>query len=770
MSYEQALIQSEENALENREFVSNVNSPKFSSTGTFHNFTKKKSSPIFAIVIGLVLVIGGIFLSQFDEEIPSLFNDLILEATDVQNADHIESSKIAFQGALKQGEIPNDTAKLLKEKDYLVGYLDQNGNFIEDNDSKQPSVLKKGDQIITADNFIVETNEKNNVDLYKAFKYAAYDKGAYYFDAAAEDVFADINVSRNEFKDENTTFDSAMNSKLNTKSININNVERKEETKVDDEGNEYTVITYEKLGNDANTKSSTAESIIEEVVNKNLASTSTEATLMAADELKVADTISKERRSMSFYATFMENISKMKAGEGQNSKINDAMNFLYDKTVSQVVDVKTGQVTEVKGSPIDSPSLNAILMGKKVNISDVTNYSSDRILTMTKNNLNLAQASNTTAQSTNIINTTVASVSQSISSIGRLIQSGTELATTAVLAPLAPTISSSLIKSSVDNMNGIAAGEFLVEGAVNLGRNLAVHGSGATAGDTQAILAYQQLNNKIIAMDAAANRLDRSPFDITSKNTFLGSILYKFATTLRTSSIFSSISTISSLAGKSLLALFPSAHATEEANSYLSTFGQCETYATIGAAGTAQCSSIATFDTSTLDDPYNNQEYIQFLNENTELINGTRTVKPGSYLANFIDYNNDRKTPLATTDGGILRSLRTGGTYIPFISDIKNLVSLFTDTSESELRIATGAAFVNSTNNPDWQNYKYAQRYVSIARAIAAMRQFSNDPTAYNLEFHEGTENPVIAYMHRNNDDTIIATTETNLVGVINEQ
>lgn len=769
MSYEQALIQSEENALENREFVSNVNTPKFTSNGIIHGLTAKKSGPIIAILGGILLIVGAIFISQFDEEIPSLFNDLILEATDVQKADHIESSKIAFQTAMREGDIPNNTAKLLKEKEYLVGYLDQNGNFIENNQSKQPTILKKGGQIITADEFITETNEKRNVDLYKAFKYASYDEGAYYFDDAAEDVFQDINVSRNEFKNENVTFDSAINDKLNTKNININNVERKEETKVDDEGNEYTVITYEKRGNDANTKSSTAESIIEEVVNKNLADTSTEATLMAADELKVADTISKERRSMSFYATFMENISKMKAGKGQDSRINEAMNFLYDKTVNRVVDVKTGQVIEVKGSPIDSPSLNSILMGKKVNVSDVTNYSSDRILTMTKNNLNLAQASNTTVQNTNVINTTVASVSQSVSSIGRLIQSGTELATTAVLAPLAPTISSSLIKSSVDNMNGIAAGEFLVEGAVNLGRNLAVHGSGATAGDTQSILAYQQLNSQIIAMDAAADRLDRSPFDITSKNTFLGSILYKFATTIRTSSIFSSISTISSLAGKSLLALFPSAHATEEATNYLSTFGQCETYSTIGAVGTAQCSSIATFDTSTLDDPYNNQEYIQFLNENTILENGTRTIKPGSYLANFIDYNNNRKTPLATTDGGILRSLRTGGTYIPFISNIKNLISLFMDASESELRIATGAAFVNSANNPDWQNYKYAQRYVSMARAIAAMRKFSNDPTAYNFEFHEGAENPVIAYMHRNDNDTTIATAESNLVGVVNE-
>ncbi len=770
MSYEQALIESENSALENREFVSNVNSSRsarFAGSGVAKGVTK--SRPIITIIGIIVLAIIGALIAQFDEEIPALFNDLIIEATDVQNADHIESSKIVFQEALQTGNIPNDTTELLKEKEYQVGYLDDGGNFIENNKSGKPSVLKKGGQIISANNFISETN--NNIDLYNAFKYAIYDKAAYYYDEAAQKVFEEINVSRNQFKDETTTFDSAMNDKLNTKNISLNNVERHEETKVDEDGNEYTVITYEKKGTDANTKASTADTLISQVVEKNTAQTSTQATLMAADELKVADTISKENRSMSFYATFMENISKMKAGEGTNSRINETMTLLHNETITQVLDVKTGQMVDVKGSPVESPSLNAILMGKKIDINQTAGYSSDRILTTTKNNLNLAQASNNPSSNSDIINSTVTSVKQNFSSIGRLIQSGTELATSAVLAPLTPTISSSLIKSSLENMNGIAAGEFLVEGAVNLSRKLAVQGSGATAGDSQAIIAYQKLNNQILAMDAAADRLNRSPFDITSKNTFLGSIVYKFATMMSTSSIFSGIKTLSTLAGNSILALFPTAHAAEEANGYLSTFGQCETYATIGAVGTAQCSQIATFDTSTLDNLYNNQEYLTFVEENTILKNGKREVKEDSFLAKFIDYNNARKSPLGTTDGGILKALNSGILdYIPFISDIKNLIDLFRNASEDDLRIATGAAFVNSSSNPDWQKYKYAQRYVSMSRAINAMRQFSSDPTAYNnIELHEGTDNPIFAYMYRNDTTEEDTSTAIASIGGVNE-
>ena len=68
-------------------------------------------------------------------------------------------------------------------------------------------------------------------------------------------------------------------------------------------------------------------------------------------------------------------------------------------------------------------------------------------------------------------------------------------------------------------------------------------------------------------------------------------------------------------------------------------------------------------------------------------------------------------------------------------------------TSESDKRIASGAAFVNSVDNEDWQTYKYAQRYVSLARATASLRKYADGSTAYNnIQFFEGLENPVVAF------------------------
>ena len=76
------------------------------------------------------------------------------------------------------------------------------------------------------------------------------------------------------------------------------------------------------------------------------------------------------------------------------------------------------------------------------------------------------------------------------------------------------------------------------------------------------------------------------------------------------------------------------------------------------------------------------------------------------------------------------------------------MIKLFSETSQEHKRIASGEAFVNSVNNQEWQKYKYAQRYVSLARATAALRQYADDSTAYNnMLYFEGNENPVMAFL-----------------------
>ncbi|MBR3137833.1 hypothetical protein IKG41_00585 [Candidatus Saccharibacteria bacterium] len=735
MSAEELLRNSELSATSGNEFVANISKTKNKKKG----ITKKIASFGAMAFLTIAILFFALFFG-LGNLIPSTISERLVEETDVQYADAVESKKIVFQQALYNGEIPEDTAKILSKNGVLVGYIDGD-EFIESNQTDGQLVLKINDQIITADNFISEIN--SNIELYNAFNNATYSRAAYYYDDAAMDVFRKIGTNRNNYTDKSDFNDVMMEKIGNGNNINVNNAEIVEKTKINENTLEVeTYYDYETRGEATNT-SSGAESFISNVANKNSATTSEVATLNAADSLKVADTISKEQRSSLFYLLFMENISKMKAGDGNDSKINEAMNYLYKTSESEVVDVETGEIVKVSGTALDSPSLYALLSGNKVNTEAVKNYSSDRVLKTVENQIGISDSGS--------VSTTVASTSSNIKgSIGRLINNGNNVASVDILNKVTPTISNSLINNSYDSINGINAGEFLVEGAINVGKELA-KASGGTAGDAETISEYARLNSNILAMDAKADRLNRSPFDITSKNTFLGSIFYNFALSIRDfggDSIISSAKVFSSSVGRAFSSLLPSSFA-EGDKGYLTSFGDCETIGSIGAVGSSQCSEIVTFDTTTLNNPFNDPGFISFIENNTSLdASGTRTINKNSKLADFIIYNNERITPIGVMDGGILNTISNRSSSIGFMPDILTMITGFANSSENNKRIASGASFVNSNNNPEWDTYKYAQRYVSLARATAALKKYSNDSTAYNsIKYFEGTNNPVIAFI-----------------------
>lgn len=715
---------------ENSSFVTNVQGKN--AKGKMKGLGKIKVFGATGLITALIVVFGVIVASG--NMIPDAISQRLIEETDAQYADAVQSKAIVFQQALRDGDVPDDTAAILKEKGVTVGYMD-GGEFVENNKSGVSTVLKTKNGIVTADEFANKVN--TDVELYNAFNEATYSRAAYYYDESATAVFKKIGTTRDNYTS-SSDFDEVMNELVGSGSnIDVNTVALVEKTQQNENGETETYYEYEETGANAN---SGAVGFIDAVGSKNSAATVAEATLNSADALKVADTVAKEQRSSLFYLTFMENISKMKAGEGNEAKVNDAMNYLYQKVESEVVDVKTGQVVKTVGTALESPSLYAVLSGNKVETESVENYSSDRILKLAENQTGVSGE-------TAIKGTVASSTSKVKGSVGRLLTSGAAGASNEILSMAEPTVSSSLVNNSYETIKGVNAGEFLVEGAVNVGKELAKQ-SGASPGDATAATAYAKLNSQVLAMDAAVDRINRSPFDITSKNTFLGSIIYKMAIFgSKASGVFAGIKTFAKATGTAVLSLLPGAYA-DETEGYLSTFGGCETYGTIGAVGTAQCSEVATFDVTTLDDPFNNAEFVKYLEENTTLENGVRKINKGSSLERLVLYNNSRITPIGTKDGGIIDSIENESSSISFVSSILKIIKLLLGTPEWENRIASGASFVNSSSNADWDSYKWGQRYVSLARAESALRQYSDDATAYrSMKYFEGEENPVVALL-----------------------
>ena len=732
MSSTDVLKVSEANALKNNQIIANVVGKGMKTKG---GNGKKLGAFSAAAFITLALVAFVVFFGS-GTLIPAAISERLIEETDVQYADAMESKALVFQQALASGEVPANTVSRLKENGVLVGY-EQDGGFVE---NVAGTSLKMGDRIITAGNFVTAVN--SDAALYNAFNNATYSRAAYYYDESAKKVFKEIGTSRNNYTEE-SDFSEVMSEIVGEgNNIDVNNVAEVEKSYTNDKGEKVTYYEYEEIGSRADGE---AANFVEMVRAKNSAYSTEKATLNAADTLNVADTVAKEQKSSLFFLAFMENISKMKAGEGNGSKINEAMNFLYDAQESQVVDVKTGEVVTVTGSMLESPSLYAVLAGERVDTREVENYSADRVLATVENQVGAAANNDT-------LSGTIASTAEKIKgAIGRFLTGGNAEADSAALEKVVPTINSSLVDNSFSDIRGIAGGEMLVEGAVNVGKALA-KASGATAGDAAAAKDYARLNTTIVALETEADRMNRSPFDVTSKNTFLGSLIYNMAISLGNSgTILGKLGSVVRTAASSVTALMPATHADDKGGSYLANFGRCQTLGNIGAVGTAGCAMVATFDTSTLNNTFNDPGFVNFVNSNTTLnSSGVREINHGSDLANFIIYNNERITPVGVTDGGILESLNGGGSSIPFISNILSIIKAWLGADENNKRIASGAMYLNSSSNSDWQNtYKYAQRYVSLARATAALKLYDGGETAYNnMEFFEGDENPVIAFLN----------------------
>ena len=674
--------------------------------------TKGKSKKLGSFgVIGMItlMIVILVVIFSFGNLIPATILEQLIVATDMQYADGMESKFLVFQQALEDGEVPKNTVERLKS----------NGITVEGK-----SLVYKN-ETISADNFIDKIH--SDATFYEAFNNATYNRAAYYYDESAERVFKKIGTSRNNYT-KSSNFDTVMSKLVGEGSnISVNNVGLFE--REDENGNKYT--EYDTVDEKADSNDDSTKEYIEKVAKTNQAEDSFTATLNAADALNVADTVAKEQKSSIFFVALMENISKMKAGQGDTSEINETMNFLYTNKKSEVVDVKTGEIIELEGSALKSPSLYAILSGTKIDGDKVANYASDRILKTVENKVGITEVDKKVKEGT------VASISTKLNGmVGRFLPFLNESADDKILSSVELTINSSMMENGFEDIGGVYSGELLVEGAVNVGKELA-KASGATPGDAKAASEYMRLNSNILALDAEVDRKNRSPFDITSKNTFLGSIVYKLAT-----------SNIITTLGKSLGG---SVYADDESEEYLGNYGNCETLNSVyNAVGSVGCSEIATFDTSTLNNPFGDAGFKAFVEENTTLDeNGKRTVKKDSVVADFIKYNIERITPVGVVDGGILESIKTNSSNLPFVSNVVSMVETFLGASEEDLAMASGKSFVNSSGNADWEKYKYAQRYVSLARAADALRQYDGDETAYtSLKYFEGTENPVVAFLN----------------------
>jgi hypothetical protein len=307
-------------------------------------------------------------------------------------------------------------------------------------------------------------------------------------------------------------------------------------------------------------------------------------------------------------------------------------------------------------------------------------------------------------------------------------------------------------------------------------------------------LGYYRETQTVLATQAELDRATKSPFDITSPNTFLGSISSGLATYApKSSSLLGVITSVGSVASSTKNStLFLPASALDEIE-FRKTIGvnssgelTCMQLATINAVGDQFCNPIRVHDLSTVEsdpedlfwkvayicttngkgenskncsfegsvktvsfeeyqlaesrgDPFaerkTNGDYKAYVFEENSYNNGLESVNPDSDLHKMIEYGVKRDSDLGILDVNIMQSI-TGGSkwigYIPIIGDVVEAFNQLRSTSPSVQNWANGANICAGCT-PEWDTtYKYLSQYIADTSIYEGMGAIEKSPvTAY---------------------------------------
>lgn len=757
---------------------------------------------MIGVILSLSLMVGGgTFLGGSNSLLAPAFNEVVTEITDLQHSSNTARTLRLTRYMLNSESITTTTWTGAKKYTSMTGYFKKNlaRNDIEVGGSDTSRILKFKDETITAADF--ERVYRDNIEFRDAYTSAKRGRILGFFDNIANRLYTKLGLSRNAFKDykqtndseadtqkfrETMTEESDINSKANTKTSGVD----EETVEVEDPDTGETRTEIEKVrgeggssGASGDSAEAKAKGFIEASVSKveKVSGIASQVTGWGCTFMKLANMISiavaanEIYQSINYFMGLAENPSKMKMGYGSESGINSMLNFVttdakdveyddYNKVSfsGNVLDADDNSnisssvgTSKISGSPMEANGMQKIMTGLPVNTNMANNFSLERSIKV------LGGAATTTAAAFHTCaiaqtGAAIVSIAVSIGTLGlsslasyamsAVIGIGLNVVMGAALNFLIPAVAKALFTNIFENATGIPAGELLARGAFAANTRVGRTGSAQTPSSEEAITAYNKLNNEVIAMDAEVDRYNRSPFDITSKNTFLGSIAYQFGTTSSTK-LTGKIKNLMRTTSSAIASVTGSAFADGE-KTYIMTFGECPLLESLGVKGDMYCNPITTTDLFTIDIPPDDVNYINAIKSEMDCdSDGNCEIHKNGNLAKFITYCDDRDSPYGATDGSILEEMKKGGTVtmilgsLPIVGDLVDIFDAAQD--ETNMSWANGQRCVNSPQNSGWADgtswdntYKYYQRYIQDQRLLEQMG-------VYGSNSEDGSKNPV---------------------------
>ena len=733
---------------------------------------KKRWAPV-SIILALLLGGGALFYASQSILGPHL-SSLYTEATDLQFTSYNSRNTRIFKYLINGGDqikISKFSKKYTTFTPYMksrlrkngidVGKIDVNGNFVPTNGlSTSKTVLKYGDEIIDAGSF--QNKFAADPNFREAYYKAKRGRVAGFFDNSADYYYKKKGATRDIFNDYKSTGDNEVDTKnfkdtvsdrVTGTDANLNTVGRHTDEETGEE------VTH-KNGDDLDTKKiagDTPEIKARTMVNS-LANKVSNAGVPICSALRIANMASVAVsaytifQSISYFLSLMEPISKMMAGEGDASAVNETLNFLTGETTNQVQYINedgTTVIEDVTGSPLQSAGAKLVL----------GNTPSDSRQTSPYSIKNVTRAATRIAVGTGLTHTVcdgVMAAGAIVSLVSNAVPGGTlanfvvsavartvgGIALTgiisAIVSAIIPYVAKIFASNIFETYTGVPAGELFSQGAANANFRLSTQASAYMPASEDYIKRQNNETALALAQEAEVDRLHRSPFDVTSKNTFLGSLLSKFAFVSYTNNSFGLISNFATAVGNSLNVLNPVTSAYDNATMYTSNYSAC-TNALDNTVCDMYDQEIVGMDYSTIDLAPDDPTYVSVIEPN---LDNDGKIKEDSELAKFISVCVERESPWGVLDANIMNSLQTDfgivGNNVIIINDALDLINAAEDIANRDW--GTGKNCQMGPENPRWDTeFKYYQRYVEDMRILGGMTDDdeSNPVLAYTKAYDE---------------------------------
>lgn len=500
-----------------------------------------------------------------------------------------EAANYISQDYFSKGEVPDQYAGRLAEQGVMVGQVTDSGDFVRTNTYvadadklKELAVLGNfqvtpsngelavlyNDEVIEAKDFVAKVNA--DPVLYAKVTEAEDIGALYYYGKDANAAFEEMGVSRSLFANWEDTGNLEENEenfkKILEKGIN--------------EGSSVTVNGFfpssdETESNDNSfskniTEDSDASEIVSAVASDTKADSEETATAKAAQLLNTAISASEPYLAAKAFMVVEEPIQRARiSGEGP---IHELMNTLQAETEVEYTDATSGETENSKVSILTTSNFAAAVGGGKFSQSEAANFSRDRALMVTK-----------TGSKGNIKDTTISSKGQKESSIVIGVGNASS-ANGDELSVVNDSVDKAVVQKNSDLFPSMVGGNRIIEGGAFISNTINRKAIGAMGADSEEIARYHQETKVTLARMAAAERATKSPFDITSPYTFMGSIVYGLASSTMRSNASngnktgSVIGAIAGLTGDSTKTLFGTATADGDDDSYELTHGEnCNT-------------------------------------------------------------------------------------------------------------------------------------------------------------------------------------------------